>query len=375
MKRAYLIVVLALFGSCNEDEFSVYYRDQIEESFDALTDEGADLQFSNSLDGDGNSIAVTWAAFSGSEITDHRLKTYTDKDCTQNEVDHGLTGSASASASNISSLSNGLYWATVTAYNSQNDSVESSCSSDFIVVNTSASSIPTNGLTLWIDPSINGSLFQDDTCDTAASSNSDPVACALDLSGSGNTARQSTSGSEPVLDTSTLTNNSFYLANDYLVVDNESNFDFTSGFTVFIVFRVNSFTTNFETFISKGDQMFSLKRDSSNNDTNFESHTFPSASYDSIDGTTLVNDSTRRYATLVYDNGVKDFLYNGISEGTSDVSPAAPENNDFNVCIGCDLDSTGRALRDSNIGEVLIYNRALSAGEISTVEAYLSTKW
>jgi len=106
---------------------------------DPPTDNTANLQFTDAYDADGNDIAVTWTAFTDASagISDHRIKTYTAPGCGAGEVDHGLTGSATNSDSAIiDGLTDGTYYAKVTAYDSAGNSTESACSTDSIIVDT-----------------------------------------------------------------------------------------------------------------------------------------------------------------------------------------------------------------------------------------------
>ena len=65
------------------------------------TDNAANPQFTDAIDGDGNDIAVTWTAFSDTNLSDHRITTYTDSGCTTGMTDHGLTGFSTNSNSTI----------------------------------------------------------------------------------------------------------------------------------------------------------------------------------------------------------------------------------------------------------------------------------
>ena len=52
-------------------------------------------------------------------------------------------------------------------------------------------------------------------------------------------------------------------------------------------------------------------------------------------------------------------------------------SNDFNVCLGCDLetDTFNRLISDGYIAEFIVYNRKLTPIEMNAVESYLQTKW
>lgn len=100
------------------------------------TDNGANIQFTDATDVDGNDIAMTWTAFTDDiAVTDHRIILYTDSSCTTGAFDMGLTGSASAIDNGIvDGLTKGRYYARVTAYDGDNLSTTSACSTDSILI-------------------------------------------------------------------------------------------------------------------------------------------------------------------------------------------------------------------------------------------------
>src|SRR5690606_23890624 len=105
----------------------------------APTDNTSDLQFTAIADADGDNIAVTWTAFTDTNLSDHRIITYTNSGCSTGAVDHGLTGSSTNSNSTIvDGLSNGIYYATVTAYDLAGNTTVPTCPSDSMIVDTSA---------------------------------------------------------------------------------------------------------------------------------------------------------------------------------------------------------------------------------------------
>jgi len=112
------------------------------------TDNTANLQFTDAVDGDGNDIAVTWTAFTDTNLSDHRIITYTNAGCTLGATDHGLTSSSTNSNSTIiDGLTDGTYYATVTAYDSAGNSTVSACSTDSIEIDSSAPTVTINQAT------------------------------------------------------------------------------------------------------------------------------------------------------------------------------------------------------------------------------------
>jgi hypothetical protein len=104
------------------------------------TDNGANLQFTQNHDNDGNNLDITWTAFTDANgITDHEITTYTDSGCTIGMVVHTNTGSSiNSDSSTVNSLTDGTYWAKVTATDLAGRTTESACSTDSIIVDTTS---------------------------------------------------------------------------------------------------------------------------------------------------------------------------------------------------------------------------------------------
>ncbi|MCO4793399.1 MAG: Ig-like domain-containing protein, partial [Bacteriovoracaceae bacterium] len=103
------------------------------------TDNTANLQFTDTYDNDGNNIGITWTAFSDTNLSDHRLTTYTDSACSLGQAVHPLTGSTTnANSTVVDGLADGIFYATVTAIDSAGNETTSACSSDSIIVDSTA---------------------------------------------------------------------------------------------------------------------------------------------------------------------------------------------------------------------------------------------
>ncbi len=102
-------------------------------------DNTASLQFTNTTDTDGNNVAVSWTAFTDTDLANHRLFTYTNSSCGTGEVDHGLTGATTNSNSTIiDGLADGTYYGRVAAIDSAGNTTLSACSTDSLIVNLGA---------------------------------------------------------------------------------------------------------------------------------------------------------------------------------------------------------------------------------------------
>ena len=99
-------------------------------------DTGVVLDFTYDYDVDGQDVELTWsAAFSDTNLADHRIKTFTDSGCLANEDDHGQTGSTSADDQGIiDDLPRRLdFYAEVTAFDLAGN-YTSVCSTDTIII-------------------------------------------------------------------------------------------------------------------------------------------------------------------------------------------------------------------------------------------------
>lgn len=129
---------IAIIEFQNQNEFSSidiavsgtgYIPDEI-----APVDNAADPQFLEGFSTDGNNINISWTGFSDNVgIASHRIKLYTDSDCTTSETDLGLV-SGTDTTTTLNGIDNGIYHATITAYDAAGNSTTSNCSSDFIVI-------------------------------------------------------------------------------------------------------------------------------------------------------------------------------------------------------------------------------------------------
>jgi surface protein len=98
------------------------------------TDNGANFQFDNQFIDVGDNLSVSWTAFSDNKaVTDHKITLYTNSLCTEGELDIGKTGQATSSYI-LNGIPDGTYYATVTAFDAENNATTSLCSSDSIQI-------------------------------------------------------------------------------------------------------------------------------------------------------------------------------------------------------------------------------------------------
>ncbi|BCY27615.1 LamG-like jellyroll fold domain-containing protein [Flavobacterium okayamense] len=148
--------------------------------------------------------------------------------------------------------------------------------------------------------------------------------------------------------------------NDRVELANESNFDFTTSFSIEAWVRVTSFTEEWQTVISKGEQGPRIHRFGSTNLI-----AFGTGPGDDLASTVSVNDGNWHHIAVTCNNGFKSLYVDGVLQGTQTVSTPLATNND-NVRIGSQIDSyiPVRAFH-GDIDDVRFWNVARSNVEIN----------
>jgi hypothetical protein len=147
--------------------------------------------------------------------------------------------------------------------------------------------------------------------------------------------------------------------NDRVELPNESNFDFTSTFSMEAWIRVISFTQEWQTVISKGVEGPRIHRFGVSGFI-----AFGTGGNDDLASTVSVNDGNWHHIAATCNNGFKSLYVDGVLQGTQIVGTPLVTNND-NVRIGSQIDSYSpiRAFH-GDIDDVRIWNIAKTATEI-----------
>jgi len=157
-------------------------------------------------------------------------------------------------------------------------------------------------------------------------------------------------------------------ANDYVEVDNESNFDvITDQLTVSAWIKVNAFTRDFQAIVTKGDNAWRIQRWSNTNCIEFACTGLAHNSYGHVIGNIAVDDEQWHHVAGVYD-GTKIYLY---IDGNTDVSAATSgwiNTNNYSVMIGGNAERPERCW-NGMIDDVRVYRRGLSAEEVNIIKA------
>jgi len=148
---------------------------------------------------------------------------------------------------------------------------------------------------------------------------------------------------------------------DYVALPNEASFDFgDTDFAVELWLKVDSFTKNWQTIISKGDDSWRLSRNGSTNNTLH----FALRGLTSVDGSTNVNDGEWHHVAGVADltNSMLYLYVDSVLDGSTAFTDSL-NPSDYEVQIGANAQRSGRNFH-GEIDEVRIWNTARSQAEI-----------
>ena len=162
----------------------------------------------------------------------------------------------------------------------------------------------------------------------------------------------------------------------YVQIPNHADFNLTNNATVAAWVSVDTFDQAFQTIFCRGDWSWRLHRNSSSDLVSF--HMNGLANGYGPDGTTNIR-LPKRWLHVVgtYQNGVGARLYiNGALEATASVSGLINTSGNDPVTIGAQIDNgTLRRQWKGQIDEVRLYNRALSAADVSELYSFADTNF
>lgn len=224
-----------------------------------------------------------------------------------------------------------------------------------------SATLPVSGAALWLDGSVQTSLFTD-AGTTGVSSNGDLIYQWNDLSGNNRHSIQATSGSRPTWVAPAFGKNGLGV-----VAFNGSQwvglaYAITGNFTLFVVFKNND-TANGSVIIGKSSGSSNYIFVSSISRIEMNGGSTQQANDARTNGTQW------DHSTFKYD-GANVTSYSGTSSGTSKAVSSGVFTPDR---IG--YYSTSSFALDGNIAEVIIYPTALNDTDRATVRNYLSSKW
>ena len=324
---------------------------------------------------EGSSVVFT---LSTTNVANGTVLPYTISGISSNDVTTGsLTGSFT--------VSNGLATATITMSADQLTegaetatlTLNNAAASNFVVVNdTSTTPVPLtiSGLQLWLDAADSSTLFDATAGGNLVTTDGAAVARWADKSGNNRHATQSTSNARPSLSVSNGRSLSF-ITNDFLQCPKASYLENTSQFT--ICAWVKKRTSNSYTSIFQGAQSQGIVGLYSWIDSNwyFDVRT-PSnnSSYAFFNS----SNTNWQFMSLVFDgnlsgnsNKVKAYVNANqqtplTSNGSFSSSTAAVGNANATLDIGL----ISGNYTDGNFGSILIYNKALTQQELTSLFNY-----
>ena len=229
--------------------------------------------------------------------------------------------------------------------------------------------IPTDiaGLQLWLDGSDITTLFQDSAKTTPVTSDGDVVGAWADKSGNGNDALQATTADKPQYKTAiqnSLNVVRWNVSSDMLVVTNGI---LSMPYSIYFVLRLIAqpgIVDSSPCFFN--NQANFLSHDGANDQIQFYNATgwFNSAHTITAGQQAIVGYVGATTETFVIKNGSSETIAaaltvsaNSLEIGNRSDAPVAP-----NVLNG-------------DLGEILIYDSAISANDRLVIESYLNTKW
>jgi hypothetical protein len=236
----------------------------------------------------------------------------------------------------------------------------------------------TSNLTLWLDPDDPTTLFTDSACLIAAGAN-DPVGCWKDKSGLANNVTQSTSNARPALlrnrsggrPALSFNGSSSVLASASLP---GSTFFSASQVSIFVVDKMTSSLSSrsllgFEA-TSSANRLWVVNNPAANG-YRFD---YPNDSPGSLTGTTNIS-SAWNVGSLIKSSTNQYVYTNGSLEGSQANALSLTTATSAQLFVGSGGATTPFNYYTGEIGEILIYNTAVTYTEQIKIQVYLGDKW
>lgn len=233
--------------------------------------------------------------------------------------------------------------------------------------------MPVTDEVIWLDSNDISSLFQDDTCTTAVSSNGQSVGCWKDKSGNNLKATQTTGTAKPTYNTNVLNTNM-----PVLTYDGGDQLDMTVTATV-----NNNYSVFFVTSVANTNtisRFFNTRNGGNTFDAKFSNGTlihgdigtgsaWLDTSADISYNYTINTPYIIEY--IVTQTGYSAYI-NGGNQTIESWASNTPE-----LYAAADVINFGTTVEAFNgrIAEAIIYNRAVTSTERSNIERYLGLKW
>lgn len=237
-----------------------------------------------------------------------------------------------------------------------------------------------SGLALWLDASDTRTLYNA-TSGGQVVTNGNTIARWEDKSGNARHFTQSTANNQPTLRTNSLNGFAtveFDGTNDRLIGDSTQYVKSTAGFSLYIVYKLDSSAGTFPTaFATKTDQSQNWRIIDSNN-ASYQTFGFGSNSTFATVRTNLTTRGTWYVAHVDYNSAASAGLLSSYSSSINGLAVTLSTSGSFgsetgssaNVGAQCD----GNNLWKGNVAELIIYNNKLSAANHTLILNYLK-RW
>ncbi|RYG26548.1 hypothetical protein EON82_02880 [bacterium] len=239
------------------------------------------------------------------------------------------------------------------------------------------------GLGLWLDASDASTLFQDTAAATPALANFDSIAAWRDKSGLGRHATQATTARRPALASSALNGRNavrFDEVDDTLAVSGAGSIaQSVYGITVFVVTIPRALPAGMSLYISTANpaasrSWLSLPSAAQHFGRRLDADTGQTLSFGTLTAGTPV---------LVTDHvDLVNNLVTGYLSGTSlgqvayqTGAPAEPTSNTASGSVQIGSLNGSSTFANQDLGEIVVFSRALTSAERRAVEGYLRVKW
>jgi hypothetical protein len=222
------------------------------------------------------------------------------------------------------------------------------------------------GCQLWLDGNDVSVLFSDVAGTSAITTNGQTIRCWKDKSGRGCNATQA--GNAPIWNSSNYVNFTQSLG-QFMNLPN-GTLPFASGtnaYSIFAVANLNNTSGGLKTIIGNGSA-----GTNSFNALQIQAQSIANLWYNNDVAGGSLTANTFFIANIAFDGSTRYIYQTGTSVNTTASSGwAAPNTNNV---IGVEP-ATGNWYYDGNIGEILVYNTALTTSQRQQVEGYLAHKW
>ncbi len=179
----------------------------------------------------------------------------------------------------------------------------------------------------------------------------------------GNTATTHNSTSFTSLNSTGVNNTlDFDGVDDYVSIPDNSTLDFTTAMTVELWMKPDNFSKTWEAIVTKGDNSWRIHRNADEDKVNFAINNTSLTNF-SVTSTSTITDGVWYHVVGVYTGSQLEIYINGILENTTSVSTTI-NNSSYNVCIGENLQATGRQF-NGQIDEVRIWSDVRTSSEIT----------